>query len=108
MKIKQLKIINQDQSTEIANIGADAVNIDYNDTNVKLKLDELSNNIDTNTANISNEITTRTNSVAGLQSQIRGLASGSPKGSYATTAALVSANPDTGVYIITADGHIYS
>ena len=108
MKIKQLKIINQDQSTEIADIGADAVNIDYNDTNVKLKLDELSNNIDTNTANISNEITTRANSVASLQSQIRGLASGSPKGSYATTAALVSANPDTGVYIITADGHIYS
>ena len=108
MKIKQLKIINQDESTEIADIGANAENVDYNDTNVKLKLDELSNNVDTNTTNISNEITTRANSVASLQSQIRGLASGSPKGTYATVAALTSANPDTGVYIVTANGHIYS
>lgn len=108
MKIKQLKIINQDESTEIADIGADAVNIDYNDTNVKLKLDELSNNVDTNTTNISSEIATRANSVASLQSQIRGLASGSPKGSYANAAAIVSANPDTGVYIAQDNGHIYS
>ena len=108
MKIKQLKIINQDQSTEVADIGADAVNVDYNDTNVKLKLDELSNNIDTNRTNISNEITTRANSITSLQSQIRGLASGSPKGSYANAAAIVSANPDTGVYIAQDNGHIYS
>lgn len=31
-----------------------------------------------------------------------------PKGTYATTSALINANPDTGVYIVTADGHIYS
>lgn len=43
-----------------------------------------------------------------LQSQINSLASGSPKGTYATTAALKTANPDTGVYIVTANGHIYS
>lgn len=108
MKIKQLKIINQDQSTEVADIGADAVNIDYNDTNVKLKLDELSNNVDTNTTNISNEIAIRANAVTNLQSQINGLASGSPKGSYANAAAIVTANPDTGVYIAQDNGHIYS
>ena len=53
MKIKQLKIINQDQSTEVADIGADAVNIDYNDTNVKLKLDELSNDNNRSKNNIT-------------------------------------------------------
>ena len=53
MKIKQLKIINQDQSTEIADIGADAVNIDYNDTTVKLKLDELSNDNNRSKNNIT-------------------------------------------------------
>lgn len=108
MKIKQLKIINQDESTEIADIGANAENVDYNDTNVKLKLDELSNNVDTNTTNISNEMITRANAVTNLQSQINGLASGSPKGSYANAAAIVTANPDTGVYIAQDNGHIYS
>lgn len=54
MKIKQLKIINQDESTEVADIGADAANIDYNDTNVKLKLDELSNDNNRSKSNITN------------------------------------------------------
>jgi len=57
---------------------------------------------------ISSEAITRANTDSNLQSQINSLASGSPKGSYATTSALISANPDTGVYVITADGHIYS
>lgn len=43
-----------------------------------------------------------------LQSQINSLSTGSPKGVYATTEALKTANPDTGVYIVTSDGHIYS
>lgn len=41
MKIKEIKIINQDESTEVANIGADAINVDYNDTTVKAELDRL-------------------------------------------------------------------
>ncbi len=41
MKIKEIKIVNQDESTEIADIGADAANIDYNDTTVKAELDKL-------------------------------------------------------------------
>lgn len=40
MKIKEIKIVNQDQSTEIADIGADAINVDYNDTTVKAELDK--------------------------------------------------------------------
>ena len=45
MKIKQLKIINQDESTETADIGADAINVDYNYTTVKAELDKLNNNL---------------------------------------------------------------
>lgn len=41
MKIKEIKIVNQDESTEIANIGADAADVDYNDTTVKAELDRL-------------------------------------------------------------------
>lgn len=41
MKIKEIKIVNQDESTEIADIGADAINIDYNNTTVKDELDRL-------------------------------------------------------------------
>lgn len=54
MKIKQLKIINQDESTEIADIGADSINVDYNDTTVKAELDKLNNDNDTNKTNITN------------------------------------------------------
>lgn len=43
-----------------------------------------------------------------LQNQINSLASGSPKGSYSSVSDLVNANPDTGVYVIQADGHLYS
>lgn len=103
MKIKQLKIINQDESTEVADIGANAENVDYNNINVKLKLDELSNNIDTNTTNISNEMITRANAVTNLQSQVNGLASGSP-----LVASSVSGMTNTNrVYVNTTDGHWY-
>ena len=71
----------------------------------------LAEYISQNNTNISNLQNTDTN----LQTQIntnkvsiQGLASGSPKGSYANAAAIVSANPDTGVYIAQDNGHIYS
>lgn len=54
MKIKEIKIVNQDQSTEIADIGADAINVDYNDTTVKAELDKLNNDNNTNKNNITN------------------------------------------------------
>ena len=59
-------------------------------------------------ADKNDEMTNRKKADENLQSQINGLASGSPKGAYATTSALISANPDTGVYIVIEDGHIYS
>jgi len=59
-------------------------------------------------AQLNTETTSRQNADDNLQSQINSLASGSPKGVYSTKAALEADNPDTGVYIVTADGHIYS
>ena len=54
MKIKQLKIVNQDQSTEIADIGADAINVDYNDSTVKAELDKLNTDNNVSKNNITN------------------------------------------------------
>lgn len=103
MKIKEIKIVNQDESTEVADIGANAENVDYGTTNVKLKLDELSNNVNTNTTNISNEMVTRANAVTNLQSQINGLASGNPLVTSST-----SGMTDTSkVYVNTTDGKWY-
>lgn len=43
-----------------------------------------------------------------LQNQINSLASGSPKGIFPTVEDLISNNPNTGVYIVQSNGHIYS
>ena len=102
--IKEIKIVNQDESTEVADIGADAVNVDYNNTTVKAELDRLN----TTDNSLLNTQTNQGNTLTSLQSQVSSLASGSPKEVYATVAALQNANPDTGVYIVSADGHIYS
>ena len=95
MKIKEIKIVNQDESTEIADIGADAINVDYNDTTVKAELDKL----DTDNEQTKNNITN-------LQLQVSSLAPGGPAGVYATVAALTSADPDhSKIYVVTANGH---
>lgn len=57
---------------------------------------------------INSDINTQNGKITQIENLVNSLASGSPKGVYATTSALISANPDTGVYIVTADGHIYS
>ena len=102
MKIKEIKIVNQDQSTEIADIGADAINVDYNNTTVKNELDKLNatdNSLINTQANQGNTLTS-------LQSQVSNLASGSPAGVYATVTALTSADPDhSKIYVVTEDGH---
>lgn len=77
MKIKQLKIINQDQSTEIADIGADAINVDYNDTTVKAELDKLNDDNDinkTNIANLQSGLNTTNSNLASQTSRIDNLA----------------------------------
>lgn len=97
MKIKEIKIVNQDESTEIADIGADAQNVDYNNTTVKDELDKL---------NVTNN--SLINKQTNLQSQVSSLASGSPAGVYATVAALTSADPDhSKIYVVTANGNWY-
>ena len=104
MKIKEIKIVNQDGSTEVANIGADAINVDYNDTTVKAELDKL-NTVDDSIMNIqANQGATLNN----LELAVSNLASGSPKGAYTSATALKTANPNTGVYVVTGNGHIYS
>ena len=77
MKIKEIKIVNQDESTEIANIGADAINVDYNDTTVKAELDKLNSDNNTNKSNITNlqnGLNTTTSNLALQTSRIDNLA----------------------------------
>ena len=103
-KIKEIKIVNPDASTELANIGADAQNVDYNNTTVKAELDKL-NATDNSLINTQ---TNQGNALNSLQSQVSSLASGSPAGVYATVSALTSADPDhSKIYVVTADGHWY-
>ena len=104
-KIKEIKIREEDGSySDPIPMGADAINIDYKDTNVENELDKLNNE--------NNSKATRINNLEkediDLQNQIKSLASGSPKGSYMTVSELINANPNTGVYIIQENGHIYS
>lgn len=75
--------------------------IDENAGDTNSLLEEVNNNL-------NHEINTRQNADSNLQTQINSLASGSPKGNYPTLSELTSNNPDTGVYIVQADGHIYS
>lgn len=63
--------------------------------------------------NVQNEINNKLNDMqddGSLQAIIKKYAdpSGSPKGAYSSVSALTTANPDTGVYVITENGHIYS
>lgn len=99
MKIKEIKIREDDGSySDPIPVGADAVNVDTRDgSTVQSKLDGQNEIISSHTKKINT-----------LEQSIEGLASGSPKGSYTTVSALVSANPDTGVYVVQENGHVYS
>lgn len=92
-KLKYIKLENKDGS--YSNSIPLAVDSDHVDVNGNTLTNELNNKA--NNFNINN-----------LQNQINSLASGSPKGSYTNAAAIVSANPDTGVYIAQDNGHVYS
>ena len=74
-KIKEIKIVNQDGSTELANVGADAVNVDYNNTTVKAELDKL--NVTDNS--LLNTQTNQETKLVNLQSQIAELANQNPQ-----------------------------
>ena len=96
-KLKYVKLENPD-GTYSDSIPL-AVDSDHVDVNGDTLTNELGKKASTDLVNTS---------TTNLQNQINSLASGSPKGVYETTSALVSANPDTGVYVVIADGHIYS
>lgn len=105
MKIKEIKIRENDGSySDAIPVGVDAINADYKDSNVETELDKLNNE----NKNRKNDISILQNKDIDLQNQIKSLASGSPKGTYMTITELITANPETGVYIITNNGHIYS
>lgn len=96
-KLKYIKLENEDGSySESIPLAVDGNYVDVDGVTLPAALATKANAESVNS------------SISTLQSEINGLASGSPKGTYGTVAALVSANPETGVYIVTADGHIYS
>lgn len=106
MKIKEIKIREDDGSySDPIPVGTDGINVDMSNGN---DLETELNNINKNLNNKTNQINNLQNKDISLQNQINSLASGSPKGVYASVNALKTANPDTGVYIVTANGHIYS
>lgn len=105
-KLKYIKLENEDGSySDSIPLSVDS---NYIDVEGHASLTSYINANDTNISNLQSTTSNLNSRVTANTSAIQGLASGSPKGTYATTAALVSANPDTGVYIVTADGHIYS
>lgn len=98
-KIKEIKIREDDGSySDPIPMGANASNVDTSDgLTVQEKLDSQNATLSSHTNKINN-----------LEQLVQGLVSGSTKGSYATVSTLVSANPETGVYVIKENGHIYS
>ena len=93
--------------TEILGINSQlaekAKQADLNTTNIN-----VSNNT-TSIAAHTGQIAMNTSNIAANATAISALASGSPKGVYATVSALTTAFPSgtTGVYIVTADGKWY-
>lgn len=57
---------------------------------------------------IDSELAKTTQHINDLYEQLSQVENLSPKGAYSTVSALESANPATGVYIVTGNGHIYS
>ena len=96
-KLKYVKLENEDGSySSSIPLAVDSNYVDVNGTTLTAALATKAD-----AASVNSSLST-------IEAEISGLASGSPKGVYETTAALVSANPDTGVYVVTADGHLYS
>lgn len=74
----------------------------------KLLYDELKN-LNQKNEDLENELKIYINEKSvNLYEQIQSLSSGGPKGIYNTLQDLINANPDTGVYVIKNNGHLYS
>ena len=108
-KLKYIKIENEDGSlSDNIPLGVDAENVDVTSAGGSQNLADYISVNDGKINSINSQIDDLQDSDTSLSNQIKSLSSGSPKGSYATVSALKSANPETGVYIIQEDGHIYS
>lgn len=108
-KLKYIKIENEDGSlSDNIPLGVDAENVDVTSADNSQNLADYISVNDGKINSINSQIDDLQDSDTSLSNQIKSLSSGSPKGSYATVNALKSANPETGVYVITSNGHIYS
>lgn len=108
-KLKYVKIENEDGSlSDNIPLGVDAENVDVTSAGGSQNLADYISVNDGKINSINSQIDDLQDSDTSLSNQIKSLSSGSPKGSYATISELKSANPDTGVYIIQENGHIYS
>ena len=109
-KLKYIKI--EDENGDLSDnipIGADAENVDLSSSNNNTQT--LADYISTNDKKINSvnlQISKLQDKDISLSDQIKSLSSGSPKGNYTTVNELKTANPDTGIYVITENGHIYS
>lgn len=107
-KLKYVKIENEDGSlSDNIPLGVDAENVDVTSAGSQNLADYISVN-DGKINSINSQIDDLQDNNTSLSNQIKSLSSGSPKGSYATVSALKSANPETGVYVIQENGHLYS
>lgn len=108
-KLKYIKIENEDGSlSDNIPLGVDAENVDLISENGSQNLANYINKNNININSMNSQIDSLQDNDTSLSNQIKSLSSGSPKGTYANSEALKAANPDTGVYIITENGHIYS
>lgn len=107
-KLKYVKIENEDGSlSDNIPLGVDAENVDVTSAGSQNLADYISVN-DGKINSINSQIDNLQDNNTSLSNQIKSLSSGSPKGSYTTVSELKSANPETGVYVVTENGHIYS
>ena len=104
-----------EDASEHGNANMEVIDARGGYTVLKNRLDAMLSSINTNYNNIksnSREIEVNHNDIVSnystLSTKINALSSGSPKGTYTNSAAIKTANPDTGVYIATDNGHIYS
>ena len=108
-KLKYVKIENEDGSlSDNIPLGVDAENVDVTSAGGSQNLADYISVNDGKINSINSQIDDLQDNNTSLSNQIKSLSSGSPKGSYATVSALKSANPETGVYVIQENGHLYS
>ena len=108
-KLKYIKI--EDEDGSLSNnipIGVDAENVDVTSAGDSQNLADYIIVNDGKINSINSQIDDLQDNNTSLSNQIKSLSSGSPKGSYTTVSELKSANPETGVYIVQENGHIYS